>query len=103
MADRHVIIKNGCKEIAWQKGKAVTFLAKWHYTRRLLLPHPPVALECSTASRLFFDKDAEHGMSETMRTTLRRPARSCRRDHLFPGALHQFLQALPRRHLRAHA
>ncbi|KAF0232337.1 MAG: putative glutamate--ammonia [Beijerinckiaceae bacterium] len=29
MADRHVIIKNGIKEIAWSKGKAVTFMAKW--------------------------------------------------------------------------
>src|SRR5690606_24660449 len=31
MADRHVIIKNATKEIAWQRGKAVTFLAKWNY------------------------------------------------------------------------
>ncbi len=31
MADRHAIIKNGCKEIAWSKGKAITFLAKWNY------------------------------------------------------------------------
>lgn len=30
MADRHVIYKNGIKEIAWQQGKAVTFMAKWH-------------------------------------------------------------------------
>jgi glutamine synthetase len=29
MADRHVIYKNGLKEIAWQHGKAVTFMAKW--------------------------------------------------------------------------
>lgn len=26
MADRHAIIKNATKEIAWSKGKAVTFL-----------------------------------------------------------------------------
>ena len=31
MADRHAIIKNACKEIAWSRGKAITFLAKWHY------------------------------------------------------------------------
>ena len=30
MADRHVIYKNGIKEIAWQQDKAVTFMAKWH-------------------------------------------------------------------------
>jgi glutamine synthetase len=31
MADRHVILKNGCKEIAHSLGKAVTFMAKWRY------------------------------------------------------------------------
>jgi glutamine synthetase len=29
MADRHVIMKNACKEIAHQHGKAITFMAKW--------------------------------------------------------------------------
>jgi glutamine synthetase len=29
MADRHVIYKNGVKEIAFLQGKAVTFMAKW--------------------------------------------------------------------------
>lgn len=29
MADRHVIYKNGVKEIAWQQDKAVTFMAKY--------------------------------------------------------------------------
>jgi glutamine synthetase len=29
MADRHVIYKNGAKEIAWAAGKAITFMAKW--------------------------------------------------------------------------
>src|SRR6187402_81352 len=31
MADRHVILKNGCKEIAFLQGKAITFMAKWRY------------------------------------------------------------------------
>ena len=31
MADRHAILKNGIKEIAWLQGKAVTFMAKWDY------------------------------------------------------------------------
>ena len=31
MADNHVITKNACKEIAWQKGRGLTFLAKWHH------------------------------------------------------------------------
>jgi glutamine synthetase len=29
MADRHVVTKNACKEIAYQHGKAVSFMAKW--------------------------------------------------------------------------
>ena len=29
MADRHIIYKNGVKEIAWAQGKSVTFMAKW--------------------------------------------------------------------------
>jgi len=31
MADRHVIMKNGIKEIAWKAGRSVTFMAKWNY------------------------------------------------------------------------
>ena len=31
MADRHVIMKNGIKEMAHLQGKAVTFMAKWDY------------------------------------------------------------------------
>ncbi len=31
MADNHTILKNGIKEIAWGKGKAVTFMSKWRY------------------------------------------------------------------------
>ena len=30
MADRHVIYKQAVKEIAWQKGKSVTFMSKWN-------------------------------------------------------------------------
>src|SRR3546814_13414690 len=31
MADNHVLLKNACKEIASQKGKEITFMAKWNY------------------------------------------------------------------------
>jgi len=49
MADRHAILKNGCKEIAYQNGKAITFMAKWttelagsrfHRTNRTRAPRP---------------------------------------------------------------
>jgi glutamine synthetase len=31
MADRHTVLKNGIKEIAYLHGKAITFMAKWNY------------------------------------------------------------------------
>src|SRR3546814_15088158 len=31
MADNHVLLKTACKDIAHQKGKAITFMDKWKY------------------------------------------------------------------------
>ena len=102
MADRHAIIKNGCKEIAYGLGKAVTFMAKWDYGMAGSSCHVHQSLwSADGKSPLFFDKEGDHGMSETMKQLPRGPARARPRDHLFPGALHQFLQALHGRHLRA--
>ncbi|WP_085425128.1 glutamine synthetase family protein [Xaviernesmea oryzae] len=68
MADRHAIIKNACKEIAWQKGKAVTFLAKWNYGAAGSSSHIHQSLwSADGATPLFFDEAGEHGMSETMK------------------------------------
>jgi glutamine synthetase len=41
-------------------------------------------------------------MSELMEHYVAGPACPCRRDHLFPRTLHQFLQALRRRHICTH-
>lgn len=68
MADRHVVIKNACKEIAWAKGKAITFLAKWNYSAAGSSSHIHQSLwSADGKTPLFFDKDAEHGMSDTMK------------------------------------
>lgn len=68
MADRHAVIKNACKEIAWQKGKAVTFLAKWHYNAAGSSSHIHQSLwSADGTTPLFFDEGGEHGMSQTMR------------------------------------
>ncbi|SMC60131.1 glutamine synthetase family protein [Rhizobium sp. RU36D] len=68
MADRHVIIKNACKEIAWSKGKAITFLAKWHYNAAGSSSHIHQSLwSADGKTPMFFDADGEHGMSELMR------------------------------------
>ena len=66
-ADYHVITKNGCKEIAWKNGRAVTFMAKWDYTAAGSSCHIHQSLWTKDGSPAFFDKDAQYGMSETMR------------------------------------
>ena len=66
MADRHVLIKNGCKEIAWAKGHAISFLAKWHYDHAGNSSHVHQSLWSLDGTPLFFDPDAKYGMSELM-------------------------------------
>lgn len=69
MADRHVIIKNGIKEIAWGKGKAVTFMAKWRADLAGSSSHVHASLWSKDGKTpLFLDKNAEHGMSSLMRS-----------------------------------
>ncbi len=103
MADRHVVMKNGIKEIAHAQGKAVTFMAKWRLRpRRLELPHPhPRCGSADGKTPLFLDESAELGMCDADAPLHRRAAHPCPRDHLVPRALRQLLQALPGRHLRA--
>ena len=87
-----------------RSGKAITFMAKWDYGMAgSSSPHPPVAVVGGrqVAAVLRQGGRARHvGHDEALS---RGPARACRRDHLFPGALHQLLQALHGRHLRADA
>ena len=67
MADRHVIIKNACKEIAWANGKALTFLAKWSNDAAGNSSHIHQSLwSADGKTPLFHDANAEHGMSDVM-------------------------------------
>ncbi|MCF8502533.1 MAG: glutamine synthetase family protein, partial [Rhodospirillum sp.] len=66
MADRHVLIKNGCKEIAWSKGRALSFMAKWSDTAAGNSSHLHQSLWSLDGKPLFFDPDRPHGMSEIM-------------------------------------
>jgi glutamine synthetase len=71
MADRHAIMKNGCKEIAWQLGKAITFMAKWDYGMAGNSSHIHQSLWSADGSRsLFYDPSGEHGMSALMKQYL---------------------------------
>lgn len=68
MADRHAIIKNACKEIAWQHGKSITFLAKWNGAAAGSSAHIHQSLwSADGAQPLFLDESAPHGMSTLMR------------------------------------
>jgi glutamine synthetase len=67
MADRHGIIKNGCKEIAWSKGRALSFMAKWSDKAAGSSCHIHQSLAGADGQPLFYDPEAEHGMSATMR------------------------------------
>jgi glutamine synthetase len=66
MADRHVIMKNGIKEIAHFQGKAITFMAKWDFGLAGSSSHIHMSL-ADKKGNIFFDPKAELGMSETMR------------------------------------
>ncbi len=68
MADRHVIMKNGIKEIAWKAGQSVTFMAKWNYDLAGSSCHIHQSLwDAEGANNLFHDPEEEHGMSRLMR------------------------------------
>ncbi len=64
-ADYHTIAKHAIKEIAWQNGRAVTFLPKWHKDRTGSSSHVHQSL-WKDGEAAFFDKSAKHGMSELM-------------------------------------
>jgi len=69
MADNHVILKNGVKEIAWSQGKSVTFMAKWNYGLAGSSSHVHASLwDGAGKNPLFYDPKAEYGMSPLMRS-----------------------------------
>jgi glutamine synthetase len=69
MADNHVILKNGVKEIAHLQGKAVTFMSKWNYGLAGSSSHVHVSLwSADGKTPLFYDAKAEYGMTPTMRS-----------------------------------
>lgn len=70
MADRHVIAKNACKEIAWQRGKALTFMAKWHSAAAGSSCHIHQSLVAPDGAPLFYDPNDDSGMSSLMRSYL---------------------------------
>lgn len=66
MADRHVIVKNGCKEIAWSKGRSISFMAKWNYNHAGNSSHIHQSLWSLDGKPLFYEPKSHGGMSELM-------------------------------------
>ena len=66
-ADNHTIIKNGIKEIAWTKGRSVTFMAKYDHKKAGSSSHIHQSLWSLDGKPSFEDHDDVHGMSATMK------------------------------------
>ncbi|WOO41207.1 glutamine synthetase family protein [Rubellicoccus peritrichatus] len=67
MADRHTVLKNGCKEIASLQGKSLSFMAKWDYDLAGNSSHVHQSLWSKDGKEaLFLDKNKPLGMSDMM-------------------------------------
>jgi glutamine synthetase len=65
-ADHHTIAKHAVKEIAWQQGRAASFIAKWHHDKVGSASHIHQSL-WRDGEPAFFDEAGEFGMSDVMR------------------------------------
>ncbi len=66
-ADNHTIVKHGIKEIAWTKGKSVTFMAKYDHRKAGSSAHCHQSLWTLDGKAAFADAEDAHGMSATMK------------------------------------
>lgn len=66
-ADNHAITKTAAKEIAWSKGRALTFMAKFDDRAAGSSSHIHQSLWTLDGAPAFFDPEGLHGMSKTMR------------------------------------
>ena len=66
MADRHVVMKNAIKEIAFAQGKAVTFMAKWDFGLAGSSSHIHMSL-AKGGKNAFIDAKDGLGMSTLMK------------------------------------
>ncbi len=69
-ADAHVVTKNAVKEIAWAKGRSVTFMAKYAEAAAGSSCHIHQSLRRDDGGAAFHDAGEAHGMSGMMRSYL---------------------------------
>ncbi len=65
-ADNHAIVKQAVKEIAWSRGRSVTFMAKYDHRRAGSSSHIHQSLWSLDGQASFADAGADHGMSAVM-------------------------------------
>jgi glutamine synthetase len=65
-ADNHTITKHGIKEIAWTKGRSVTFMAKYDHRKAGSSSHCHQSLWTKDGKPAFADPKGPHGMSALM-------------------------------------
>ncbi|HQY43241.1 MAG TPA: glutamine synthetase family protein [Paracoccaceae bacterium] len=66
-ADNHTIVKAAVKEIAWSKGRSVTFMAKYDTKKAGSSSHIHQSLWTKDGKPAFADKADPHGMSDMMK------------------------------------
>ena len=66
-ADNHSIVKHGIKEIAWTKGRSVTFMAKYDHRKAGSSSHVHQSLWTKDGTAAFEDKADVYGMSGLMK------------------------------------
>ncbi len=66
-ADNHSIVKHGIKEIAWTKGRSVTFMAKYDHRKAGSSAHVHQSLWTKDGKAAFADDTDVHGMSALMK------------------------------------
>jgi len=66
-ADNHTIIKQAVKEIAWARGKSVTFMARYDHRRAGSAAHVHQSLWTAAGQPAFHAPGEAHGMSGLMR------------------------------------
>ncbi|MCB1358472.1 MAG: glutamine synthetase [Maritimibacter sp.] len=66
-AEYHSIAKHAAKEVGHMTGHAVSFLPKWHPQRVGSASHVHQSLRTADGKPVFYDPDAELGLSETAR------------------------------------
>ena len=94
--------RTAVKEIAWTKGRSVTFMAKYDHRRAGSSSHVHQSLWTLDGKPAFRDAEDTHGMSALMKQFLAGQLAHARGNHGFPRALRQQLQAVLRGHVRPH-